>query len=327
DEEIAGETPEKRPVLGPAAGATAEEIYSPGGILFDALSSAGVDHSDLNGESPAGTGAEGTEILETKKNLPGGREAGIYLHALLEETPVEEIRESTFEEWSGRETVRRRAAAALRRHGFDAAYLTESLQLVYRALRTPLRVQSCEGGARLEMPGGIAAGERQRAEMAFVYPIPENLHPGAGKEIPTPDEPGSVPYRAVRGYLQGLIDLAFEYDHKIYLLDWKSDSLPLFDSETLQNHVDANYSLQARVYSLAIVRLLEISSEEDYEDKFGGILYAFIRGLSADDRNGESRGIWFSRPSFSEIRQWEKDFIARSEWGGAVIETKLPAKE
>jgi exodeoxyribonuclease V beta subunit len=329
DEAVAGEVEEVWPGTVTTPEKKRKEIYSPGKD-YAAADGSGNEEFAKSSESADGTdtGPAGEKASRDRgEGLPGGREAGIFLHSLLEETPVEEIRKSGFDEWAARETVRRRAAAALRRHGFAAGHLAESLQLIYRALRTPLKTQSCEDNARLEMPGGIASGERQRAEMAFVYPIPETFHPQAGSEDADRNEVGRVPYRAVRGYLQGLIDLAFEYDHKIYLLDWKSDRLIAYDRETLQSHVETNYSLQARVYSLAIVRLLNISSEEDYENKFGGILYAFIRGLETGDPDGETRGIWFSRPSFGKIAEWERDFITRREWGGAVIEAGLPAKE
>ncbi len=329
NEEVAGEVEEVWPGIGTTTETEKKVIYPPGKD-FAAASGSGNEESVKSSESSAGTekGAVGeTAAREIEDGLPGGREAGIFLHALLEETPAEEIRGSSFDQWAAREIVRRRAATALRRHGFDAGHLAESLQLIYRALRTPLETQSSEGNARLEMPEGIASGEQQCAEMAFVYPIPEIFHPPAGSEDADENGVGRVPYRAVRGYLQGLIDLAFEYDQKIYLLDWKSDRLPAYERETLQEHIETNYSLQARVYSLAIVRLLAIGSEEDYENRFGGILYAFIRGLEADDHGGETRGIWFSRPSFGKIAEWERDFITRREWGGEVMEQKPTRKE
>ncbi len=273
----------------------------------------------LTGDGLPELAASGSEEVPDKAVLPAGRETGIMLHALLEVTPADEVRGRSFDDWTADERVKQRAAAVLRRHGFAEAFLDEILKLVYDAFNTPLRATSMEGAVTLDMPGGVASGKRHCPEMFFSYPIPEVSHPlpGGGDTRPAGEE--RLPYQAVRGFLQGLIDLVFEYEGKIYLLDWKSDYLPIFDRAVLADHVQKNYDLQAQVYSLAVMRLLNIKSKEDYEDKFGGILYAFIRGIGAGAGGEETRGIWFSRPLFEKIAGWESALVKRTEWGGDVI--------
>ncbi len=275
---------------------------------------------------PAGSGwleAFSPDMEETPGQvvLPPGRETGIMLHALLEVTPAEETRERCFDDWAADEKVRQRAAAVLRRHGFSETFSDETLRLVYNAIKTPLLAASIEGGAKLDMPGGIASGERHRPEMFFSYPIPEGSHPLLRRGAAGENSDNGPPYQAVRGFLQGLIDLVFEHQGKIYLLDWKSDCLPAFNRAALDDHVKKNYSLQARVYSLAIMRLLDIRSADEYEDRFGGILYAFIRGIEVGAGGKETEGIWFTRPGFKTAAGWESDFVERTEWGGDVIRT------
>ncbi len=249
--------------------------------------------------------------LKDQVSLPAGRETGIMLHALLEVTPVEEVRGRSAFDWSADEKVKQRAAAVLRQYGFAEAFLDEALQMVYSAFTTPLRVTGLEGGAALNMPGGIASGERHCPEMFFSYPIPEECHPllSSGDTLPAGQEPF---YQTVRGFLQGLIDLVFEHEGKIYLLDWKSDRMPSFERSVLDDHVEKNYSLQAQVYSLAIIRLLNIKSAEEYEAKFGGVLYAFIRGIGSDAGDGDTRGFWFSHPPFETIIGWESALVKRT---------------
>ncbi len=261
----------------------------------------------------------GSEVAPGKADLPAGRETGIMLHALLEVTPADEVKQRSFDDWAADEKVKQRAAAALRQHGFGAIFLNEALKLVYDAFKTPLRVTSMEGTLTLDMPGGLASGKRHCPEMFFSYPIPEVSHPLLGGGDARPESEDRPPYQAVRGFLQGLIDLVFEYDGKIYLLDWKSDCLPVFDRAILADHVQKNYSLQAQVYGLAVMRLLNIKSKEDYEARFGGILYAFIRGIGSGADGGETRGAWFSCPLFEEIFGWESALVKRTEWGGDVI--------
>jgi len=275
----------------------------------------------------AGETEEGTAGPEVALTIPGGREAGILLHSLLEDTPAEEICNLSFEKWSSLAAVQQRTMATLRRHGFSGEHLFAVLQLVYSALKTPLYVQSRENNALLEMNGGIASAPRQHSEISFAYPIPEAFHPLlAGQQVASMqgDRPA---FEAVRGYLQGLIDLVFEHDNRIYLLDWKSDWLPAFNEAFLDAHVKTNYLLQAKVYTLAVIRLLGIGREEEYESVFGGILYAFIRGMIRE--SGEAcpaaageEAVWFSRPPWNEIAAWENELLAREEWGGEVIQLK-----
>ena len=257
--------------------------------------------------------------------LPGGREAGIFLHALLEDTPASEIGALSFSEWSSLPAVYKRTAAAARRHGFAEEYLPGVFKLIYFALRTPIRVKSTEKTALLQMTGGVAEGNRRIAEMAFIYPIPEAFHPLiSGNAAAAEGKSGDLPpFQALRGYMQGLIDFVFEHEEKIYLLDWKSDCLKTFDEDSLNTYVEANYSLQARVYTLAVLRLLGIRSEEEYAEHFGGVLYLFLRGIRPGNDGQAGEGIWFSRPPWCVISTWEEEFVTRAEWGGKVIESRI----
>jgi len=280
-----------------------------------------VEGEVLPDEITGGAEKEDQALAGSTSELPGGREAGIFLHALLEDTTAAELEARSFEEWAALLAVQKRASAAARRHGFAEDYLPWALEKVYKALKTPLRVQSREKNALLEMPGGIITGNKPQAEMAFVYPIPEDFHPfiaGDGDAVLSGSR-DSLPYKARRGYLQGLIDLVFEYEGKIYLLDWKSDRLPAFDENSLDSHVGANYGLQARVYALAVVRLLGIRSQKEYEALFGGVLYLFIRGIRPEEKGQNSTGTWFSLPPWPEVATWEQEFVTCREWGGEVI--------
>lgn len=260
--------------------------------------------------------------------LPGGATVGTFLHTLLEETAPTEVASLRFEDWSLLPAVMIRAAATARRHGIHQDYLPCALRMVYHALRTPLYVQSREESAVLDMPDGIASALRRIAELAFTCPIPEKFHPliaGGGEAAPS--GPGRLPYQAVRGYLQGMIDLLFEHKGKVYMLDWKSDRLPSFDRFSLNAHIEANYALQAKVYLLAVVRLIGIRSADEYESRFGGILYIFLRGIRPGEASCPDTGIWFSRPPWHEVAAWEQEFLYCKDWGGKVIELEEAAGE
>ena len=81
------------------------------------------------------------------------------------------------------------------------------------------------------------------------------------------------------GYIRGFIDGLFEHNGKFYWLDWKSDRLNRYTSESIRTHVTAHYQLQAHLYNLALLKLLRITNARDFETKFGGLIYVYLRGL------------------------------------------------
>jgi exodeoxyribonuclease V beta subunit len=248
-----------------------------------------------------------------EQELPGGRETGIFLHALIENIPEAELRGTTASDWIGQEAVINRAGKLAARYGFSLSHLPAALMLAFKALTMPLDIVSRERAASLNLPDGLAAATRIRKEMAFAYPIPETYHPLLGNTGPEFNPEQGLPFEVGRGYLQGLIDYVFEHQGRSYLLDWKSDRLTDFSPDSIDLHVQHNYGLQAGIYSLALIRLLGIDGEADYEARFGGILYIFLRGFKAGE------GAWFSRPAWNDLLKLEQELLQRNQWGGAVI--------
>jgi exodeoxyribonuclease V beta subunit len=247
------------------------------------------------------------------QELPGGRETGIFLHALIENIPETELKDTSVNDWMNRELVIRRAEKLAARYGFSPKHLPAALMLAFRALTLPLDIVCREKTTSLYLPSGLAAAARIRKEMAFAYPIPETYHPLLGNTGPELNTDQGLPFEVGRGYLQGLIDYVFEQVGRAYLLDWKSDRLTDFSPDSIDLHVQNNYSLQAGIYSLAVIRLLGIDGEADYEGRFGGILYIFLRGFQAGE------GAWFSRPAWTDLLKLEQELLQRTQWGGAVI--------
>lgn len=256
------------------------------------------------------------EPLETgPAKLPSGRLTGLYLHSLLEEVSFATVLKSDFISWSESASVQNLALKQARRYAFKKEHICTALKLVYNALRVPLKLEAIEGGAQLRIPEGLASVTEFVREMPFVYPIPEKNHPllstGSRKEV----LPETLLFKAERGYLQGLIDLVFKYHNRYYLLDWKSDQLEHFSQQNIGEHVANNYQLQAIIYSFAVTRMLKVTSETSYNYSFGGVIYAFLRGLEKTSAEEASRAVWFSRPSFGELQNWETELLNRRTWG------------
>jgi exodeoxyribonuclease V beta subunit len=170
--------------------------------------------------------------------------------------------------------------------------------MVWAALTSPLRL-----GDDAVLEGGLATAGNVLKEMELIYPIPEDHHPLLG-------EPGggdaAPPFSVRRGMIRGFVDLIFEHGSRVIFLDYKSDSLPDWDPATVAAHVEDHYLLQAQIYALGLVRMLRIRSESEYESRFGGLAYLFVRGM--DDRG---RGVYFDRPPFARIVEWERGLGAR----------------
>jgi len=185
-------------------------------------------------------------------------------------------------------------AKAMRRHGVnDPRWLDRGREIVFNTLtsRVALGETMLEGGLRR------LKGVR---EMEFAYPIPERHNTLLGNG---PD--GA--WKVERGYIKGFIDLVFRRDNLMYFADWKGDLLPSYEPAAVARHVESHYRLQARIYSVGVVRLLAIHNERDYDSRFGGLLYVFLRGVS---HPGDGKtGFYFARPSWNEIVTYESELM------------------
>jgi len=251
------------------------------------------------------TSVDAIEARPDNIDLPGGRDVGIFLHEAIEKLDFKSFGEMPqLDSWMARDDVRDLFASAMRRHGVnDPRWLVRGREMVFNALTSPIAL------GKTLLKDGLHRLPEVR-EMEFAYPIPEKHHPmlGAGDD---------GRWTVDRGYVKGFIDLVFRNDELMYFADWKGDLLPSYEPAAVAHHVDRHYRLQARIYSLGIVRLLGIRNEREYDARFGGLLYVFLRGVSPTG-NGTS-GLYFARPSWNEIVTYE------SELPGQQPEAALPA--
>lgn len=109
--------------------------------------------------------------------------------------------------------------------------------------------------------------------------------------------------REVRGYLTGFVDFAFTRDGRWYLLDWKSNHLgntaaQYDDGRILAEMLDHHYVLQYHLYVLALHRYLTTRVPGySYARDFGGVWYAFVRGIGG----AGGTGWWHDRPPVALI--------------------------
>jgi exodeoxyribonuclease V beta subunit len=243
------------------------------------------------------TSVDAIDARADNLDLPGGRHVGIFLHEAIEKLDFKSFGDAPdLESWMARDDVRELFASAMRRHGVnDPRWLARGREMVFNALTSPVALgETILESALYRLPGV--------PEMEFAYPIPEKHHSLLG------DAPDGA-WIVGRGYIKGFIDLVFRRDQLIYFADWKGDLLPSYEPAAVARHVERHYRLQAQIYSVGIVRLLDIHTEHDYESRFGGLLYVFLRGVS---QAGDGKaGFYFARPSWNEIVTYESDLLTR----------------
>ncbi|HTL97858.1 MAG TPA: PD-(D/E)XK nuclease family protein, partial [Holophagaceae bacterium] len=108
------------------------------------------------------------------------------------------------------------------------------------------------------------------------------------------------------GRLTGAVDALFEHEGRAFLLDWKSNRLPGYGAAELDACMAEDYALQVKVYTLAVLKALGILTEPDYEARFGGAVYVFLRGLPEG-------GVWSRRAPWAEIQAWRGEVAALME--------------
>lgn len=113
----------------------------------------------------------------------------------------------------------------------------------------------------------------------------------------------------LNGMFKGFVDLAFEYDGRYYVADYKSNWLGPDDqaySELAMEGaiLDHRYDLQYVLYLLALHRQLRARLPDyDYDRHVGGAVFLFLRGVHA-----LSQGLYFIKPPRALIERLDALF-------------------
>jgi exodeoxyribonuclease V beta subunit len=176
-------------------------------------------------------------------HLPGGAATGLFIHEVLEHVDLEAAAaEPDPAVWGAMPEVAAIFAAAARHNAIEARYLPHAHRMVHATLTTELDT----GGETL--PPLVRATHLSR-ELEFAYPLP-----GA---------PG-------RGFVRGVIDLLVRWDGRLWIADYKTDTLAAPTRKAAKARVDEKYEIQARLYGLAGAKLVPPA-------QLGGLLYWFVR--------------------------------------------------
>ncbi|MBV9300092.1 MAG: exodeoxyribonuclease V subunit beta [Verrucomicrobia bacterium] len=241
---------------------------------------------------PAAEAQQGVNVLA---GFERGFRAGVFLHDVLEHLNFQAPDQID-------QLVRLKLAA----HGIKGNGLREALCAQLRLLlETPLETpwESDLTLSRIPPPDKVS-------EVEFSHPIvslrPDQLQKffvkHGGPELPSefPSSLGRLNFRPVDGFMRGFIDLLFRFRDHYYIVDWKSNWLGDRPSDYDEAGIRArmlqhSYFLQYHLYTVAAdLYLSRRISGYEYDKHFGGVFYAFFRGL---DLEKSGRGIFHHRPS------------------------------
>ncbi|MAD60847.1 MAG: hypothetical protein CMH49_04915 [Myxococcales bacterium] len=293
-------------------------------------------HQDERSYDPSSQEIQ-TKTDETN-TLPGGRHMGRCLHEIIEDLPFklfpqdmshlkgqsrqtkrQKISQSLgiddpclFEEWIIHPVILTIFESVMRRHGIDHLWIPLCQRLIYSILNTHITFFNHENQKTVLPP---LSRSKHIIEMEFLFPIPERKHPRledskkALAKMPRGERASHLtaeerlPWRVEKGFVKGFIDFIFEYQGRIYFADWKSDQLLTYQGHDFKDYIEDHYLLQAQLYTLGVVRWLKINNEYDYNQRFGGLFYFFLRAFT--QANSEGEGVYFSRPSWQEVCEYE----------------------
>jgi exodeoxyribonuclease V beta subunit len=213
-------------------------------------------------------------------DLPGGAETGQYLHEVLEHVDFAAALREPFDSWLVRAEVAETFARAERHHGIDPAHRRTAAKIVWDGITMPHTAATATGTTALRPLGEAAKLAR---EVEFVYPVP-----GA----------------SARGFVKGFIDLIVTWpgDDRWYVVDYKSDMIMDPSSEAASAQVKAHYEVQAELYALACARMLGLRDAADHEQRFGGLLYWFLR----------SRRVVHLAPTAADLERYRENLAGRT---------------
>ena len=223
-------------------------------------------------------------------DLPGGVRTGLLLHSVLEHADFQKLDAIETEQLIERQ---------LRAFGFDTA-LTPDVQRDLRSVAATPFTSEPKAPRLIDLSKDV-----QLRELEFTLHVNRAKLPDLAEILSQHGAPAATPRyyerlaeisgQGLQRFLRGYIDLMFEWQGRWYVADYKSNTLPTYAPETINEAVQrAHYLLQAQLYTAAAHRYLKQRvADYDPETQWGGALFLFLRGMRGPQSAGSS--VFFDR--------------------------------
>ncbi len=227
-------------------------------------------------------------------DFPRGPVAGNCIHSIFEKFKFLDVKSAN---WRKNKTIERMIKEELFIYGMieggkgstqfvqsEARRYTQICDMLDNVLTCPLPGQ--DGMMSL----GDLDTENYRPEMQFFFPADKVLDSTKINELleHLSGRKSNLPLAALRGFVNGFIDLVFEYNGRYYIIDWKSNdlgsSLNDYDRNGMaQSMYESYYYLQSAIYLLALHKYLKKRLPDyNFEKHIGGAFYLYVRGVKND---------------------------------------------
>ncbi len=224
--------------------------------------------------------------------LRGGVRTGLLLHSILEH--------ANFQALGGSET-QRLIERELHTFGFDTSLAPAVQRDLLTVAATPFssdpdapRLADLSLGCQLrELEFTLGVDRPNLGNLAEL--LKQHRAPTAAPNYY--ERLAEVGSQTLQQFLRGYIDMMFEWQGRWYVADYKSNTLPTYEPEAVNEAVQReHYVLQAQLYTAAAHRYLNQRVEGyDPETHWGGALFLFLRGMRGPESAGS--GVFFDRQS------------------------------
>jgi exodeoxyribonuclease V beta subunit len=202
--------------------------------------------------------------------LPAGAHTGNVVHELLENIP--------FTDLANKLNISALRDKACKRYGLKLEQPDIIDNLLYNTVATPLSVTNTKF-CLMNLPDSDCL-----KEMPFYLSLPSFNTQKINDILSNKPTFQPLSSKQMSGFLTGFIDLICEYDNRYYVMDYKSNSLPNYHTDTLIHAMrEHNYGLQYWIYSVVLHQYLQNRlANYKFADHFGGVRYLFVRGMIPD---------------------------------------------
>jgi exodeoxyribonuclease V beta subunit len=146
-------------------------------------------------------------------------------------------------------------------------------------------------------------------------------------DVEAKDSEEKTATQLLRRLCKGFIDLLFVHEingQKYYsILDWKSDALENYNESSVKEKVDNEYSVQRVLYSYCLIQWLKqfygkgtaenLDEEHIFNNHFGGIYYAFLRGTDGQSNRGIYAQTWKDYAALESAYKNVKELMNRKK--------------
>ncbi len=201
--------------------------------------------------------------------LPAGAHTGNVVHDLLENIP--------FLDLANKRNISTLRDKACQRYGLRLEQPEIIDDLLHKTVATPLSItdhkfclKNLDAHCLKEMPFYVSLPSFNTQKINTILINKPTFQP--------------LTHKQMSGFLTGFIDLICEYGGRYYVMDYKTNSLPDYRTDTLTHAMrEHNYGLQYWLYCVVLHRYLQNRlANYSFATHFGGVRYLFVRGMEPD---------------------------------------------